>query len=147
MMLLSSNELNRRSHTQQRRRPFSGDFDYRELDVEVLLNENSQGLLRGTGTRTAWTTGSKFTFLGLKGEHVQQATAARFTGLEQGLFFDRRDIQMEANRINQRGASQATLFNQRLPDVIGSITQETYQQLVQGHHRSVIEFKPRRWYF
>src|ERR1700741_4416602 len=93
MMLLSSNELNRRSHTQQRRRPFSGDFDYRELDVEVLLNENSQGLLRGTGTRTAWPTGSKFTFLGLKGEHVQQATAARFTGLEQGLFFDRRDIQ------------------------------------------------------
>ena len=37
-------------------------------------------LLGGTGTLAAGTARAEFTLLGLEGEHIKQATAARFTG-------------------------------------------------------------------
>ena len=55
--------------------------------------------------------GTEFALLELEGQDIHRCSPP-LRGFEQGLFFNRRDVEMEADEIHQSRAAQATLLNQ-----------------------------------
>src|SRR5208282_6339293 len=56
--------------------------------------------------------------LELEGQYVEQAINTIGERLEHRLFLERRDVEMKAQEVDQRGAAQAALLNDRAPSLL-----------------------------
>src|ERR1019366_9072179 len=73
--------------------------------------------------------------LDLEGQYVEQAINTIRERLEHRLFLQRRDVEMKTQEVDQRGAAQAALLNDRVPSLIRGLAQIAEQNLAQRFHR------------
>src|SRR5258708_40068559 len=70
-----------------------------------------------------------------EGQHIKQAVDAIRQCLEQGLLFERRDVEMKAEEIDQLGAAQPPLLDYCTPSLECGISQVAEEHLAQCVHR------------
>src|ERR1017187_1511104 len=90
-------------------------------------------LLDGVGAATG-ACRSTLALLELEGQYVEQAINTIRERLEHRLFLERRDVEMKTQEVDQRGAAQAALINDRVPSLMRGLAQIAEQHLAQRFH-------------
>src|SRR5271163_1193953 len=71
-----------------------------------------------------WARGAELALFDLEGQHVEQAGDPIVERLEQGLFLQRRNVEVKAQEIDQVGIAQSLLFDQSAPGCVGIFAQK-----------------------
>src|SRR5579885_2798966 len=78
--------------------------------------------------------GSELALFNREGQDIEQAGDTILECLEQSLFLQRRNVEMEAEKINQVGVAQALLLDQPVPGRLCVLAEKADQQVVQRGH-------------